>query len=589
MFCGVYKMAKTKSGCRLAVESKEHFIICCKDAKNISKSKKKLKSLVAIPLLYQEGDVVSTRFVLGGNTKNKENCIQSATAIESVVMTEQNLLENALQVRRHVFSGEAAAVIASENTMLQQCDKVLDFFRSDENFSIPLWLTSLCERFGDRIISNQLEFHPSYNIDTIWGKVYGLKELEFFHVFVHMCVFDNFENVYRQHLDKCALLRYGCLCDKHDRIHVHFVMVALKEAKVQQCFFNHASFSCHITEERRNLSRLMKTENISIVPSWPDHRHFHMKRIVSDMHLFNSLKYISTRQSVHSGSSSSVVKEMQNSSSQEYSLVNVTTEFHYDIQRQVDALIKGYITNPNYTGSHFNIFRPLTDDAPMWFAAVSHNGLYAYVRYLMDKRSIIDELDKVVVNHTHNCSLQFRHIMGHLSQFAIPLRYEDFLYHSTCNNKAISIGRRDLDRYIHLGRNEYMYLAKGNKPCCEEYTKDIFFANQPDNRYNMTHKQSHEHEIYTKWVEITKRERDEEHAKLKSVIDVKNLEIKYLMEKFEMLQNTSNIERELREKDKIISDLQRTNSRLEERLSHFSRLVSTKAGPYLASNDKSNV
>lgn len=611
-FCGVHKLQYNASGLRILPASKEHLLVCIREAKRLHKSKQRQREdNTQVQVVYATCECVSTKFVIMGGSEKE-------TAVDSVVLKEQCKLDAALEMRCRIFSGEMTSKVATENIRTPDADRVRAFFDDDDAFKIPAWCVELSERFSDRIIANRLEYHHSYNIDTFWARVYGLKELEFYHVFVHMCIFEKFCATVRRHRDKCTLVRYACMCDKHDRVHAHFVLVALCASKIQR-YFNNGNFQCEITEERQRLAKRMKVEQMKIVPAWPDHRHFHMKAIVSGMHLFNTFKYISTRHST-TGMKTTTAQQ-RNSEAPMYELLNVATSEQYELQRQVDALIKRYVTNQNYTGSHFYIMRPLSDDAPMWFCAVSRNGLYAYVSYLMDKRSVIDVLDKVEISKTQNCSLQFRHIMGNLSQYAIPLRHEDFLYHSSCNNKKISVGRRDLNRYIHLGRHEYMFLANGTSACCEEYAKDIFFANQPTSSYIMTHKQNHEYTIYNKWTspyetKITnivnewQAKFDEMKASFEEKITSLQIEIALLRElrtvdkeKAELVQE--NVSLQLRCNDYATEiegltielghtkDSEReqcnTSAKLRNQLAHMSLAVATKSGPYLASNENKSI
>lgn len=637
VFCGIYTMKRNKSGLRVLLESKEHFVACAKEAKKKFKTKPEQPKPV-----FEVGSEISTIF------KRRRG---NELVFDSVVLTENSRCKEALENRSKRLSGEEEQLAMAENIRTDDVERVETGLWLDYDFGLPEWLESLMESFGNRATSNRLEFHKSFNIDTVWPKVYGMEQLEFFHVFVHMCIFEKFRQLIETHKDKCSLLRYACMCNKHDRIHVHVVMVALKEARIQR-FFNHGQFECEITTERRKLAKAMKEEGIEIVPSWPDHRHFHMKEIMSEMHLFNTLCYISNHESAPS---------KINRLDHVYELINVTTKEQHSIQQQVHALIKRYVTDRSQNGNHFYIFRSLSKDAPVWFSSISRNGLYSYVRYIMDKRSVIDELDKVLVNNFQRCSLEYRHIMQYLIQAAIPLRDQDYMYHGTCNNKAISVGRRDLDRYIHLGRNDYMYLARGSTPCCDAYSKDIFFANQPQLLYNMTSKQMHEHDIYKKWVEKTRSEKDVEIARLKSVmaersgvterlvseisekdeeikrlrLDVANrdaqivtkdlayrdLEIKYLKENRGMahekddqlsvytrkyvkeVEDRRQIELELARKrlelDNVRGELDefkcqtRKQTRqievLRNQVAHTSQMLAKKQGPYLESNDKSNV
>lgn len=583
-FCGEVKLERNKSGSRILPASLQHLIECVRRAKKEFKSMKRASSVTGASIerttsSYEDSDVISTKFV--------SEC-RREKQVDSVVVSLQDDLKRALEERRFRFSGEAELQIRSENVEVEGLDVVRKFFDSS-CFNIPEWLILLSERRSDRTIGNKLEYHPSYNIDTFWAKIYGLDDIEFYHVFVHMCIFDRFVAQFERNRDKFALLRYSCMCDKHDRVHVHFVMVAMKDAKAQ-LRFNSGIFNCIITEDRRRLSTLMKQEDMVISPSWPDHRHFFMKPIRNDLHLFNTLRYIGSRDSMLSDDSK---KHSKCNTQTMYEIKNVSTDRQHEIQREVDALIKRYITNQNYAGSHFYIFRSLSHDAPMWFCAVSRNGMYSYVRYIMDKRSIMNELDKVItVNHISNCSLEFRHIMGHLSQYAIPLRLEDFLYHSSCQNKVISIGRRDLDRYIHLGRNEFMYLARGIVPCCNEYVKDIFFANQPNSTYKMTHKQSHEYEIYQKWTEETRKENET----LKNQIDSLKLKLEYAEnlhfsneQRVKLMEEIGQLKNELDQSHKQVRKFEDEIRKLRHQVSYISLQICKRSGPYLESNDKSNV
>lgn len=479
-FCGCVSIVKQASRNRYERDNQKHLVECCmrmkiKPQKKLATKRSHTNNMTRI---YREGEVVSTIFTLK----------QPDIPCNNIVMIEQIQLEIAVQKRGYRISGNEEADVVSRNIFTPDCTKVLDFFKSDV-FNVPHWISSLVDATDDRTASNKMEYHESYNIDTIWAKVYGIKELEFYHVFVHMCVFDRFREIIETHNAKCAFLRYGCMCDKHERVHAHFVMVAQKDAQIYN-FLNNSVLNCEITHERRRLSKIMKDEKIKIVPSWPDHRHFHMKHIESDIHLFNTLKYISTR-------NNSASKGTKTTEQDTYDLLNAST--NSDIQRQVKEFINGYKTNQSYIGSHFNVFRSLSDDASMWFSAVSRNGLYSYVRYTMDKRSLIDVLDKVVVKDGRNGLIEFRHIMQYLPQFAIPLRRQDFLYHNVCGNKVIPIESINTEKYINLGRNTYMYLVKNKTPCCEDLTREIFFTNNPDSSYIITGKQRHEYQVYDRW------------------------------------------------------------------------------------------
>lgn len=393
-------------------------------------------------------------------TCKHNNCVSSVQQVDSVN------LEKSLR-RSHILSGKAEQNAMLENIVTYSSYRVLNELWLSYDFNVPPWLESLIVRFANRTTINMLEFHASYNIDTIWAKVYGLNELEFYHVSVHMCIFDAFRQLIDLHRDKCVLLRYACMCDKYASIHVHFVMAALKEANVLR-YFNHSAFECVITNERNKLSKLMNDAHIKVVPSLPEHRHIRMKPILSDMHLFNTLRYISTR---HSAFSSDAVRTISSEST--YELMNVAennssiaadtnfTGLHrqqqqIDIKQQVYAFVKRYAPKLLYPGSHFYIFRYLQFDAPMWFASVSSSGIYGYIQYLIDKNSTIDELDKVFVDNFRKCSQTSNHIIYHICKADIPLCDEDIIYHTGC------IGR-DFNRYIQLGRNEYMYLSCGLK------------------------------------------------------------------------------------------------------------------------------
>lgn len=445
-FCGIVTMKRNKSGLRILTESKAHFVECAREAK------KKFKSQAEIPKpIYEYTEIFATKFI-----PVKHNGTMCEMAIDSMVLVEKDRYDEALQHRSKRCSGDEDQLVQAENIRTDDVERVETELWLDYDFSPPAWLQPLINSNGNRATYNKLEFHESFNIDTAWPKVYGLKELEFLHLSVHMCVFEKFRRLLDIHRDKCSLLRYMCMCNKHGRVHLHVVMVALKEAKIKRLF----NIDCEVTNEQRRLTKLLKEGgNGGTKTLWPYHRHLHVKDIVSDMHLFNTLRYI--------GSRDSDCPQMDN---------------------------------------HFYIFRTLPKDAPLWFAAISRNGLYSYVRYIMDKRSVIDELDNVVVSNFHKC-LEYQHILHHLMQAAIPLGDGDYLYHSVCQGNAIPLQQRDLRRYIHLGRNEYMYLGRG-EPCCDVPSKDIFFANQTDSVYCLTSRQRREYDIYQRGVERGRREKN---------------------------------------------------------------------------------
>lgn len=498
----------------------DHFIVCCV---KLYKLRKKEANRSSVPVRCQWSLIEMTQFDD----------------------------EAAIKVQRQRFYGHEASQCMLENRRTDDSDRVGEFFNTEDNFRIPAWLDKVTERFRDKIIANKLEFHASYNIDTFWAKICDCDELEFHHVCVHMCIFESFCELVRRHReDKCALLRYCCMCDKHDRIHCHFVMVSRKADKIHR-LFNGNMFGCEITRNRTRLTQLMKENGVVMTPSWPDHRHFRMKTIKSAMHLFNTIKYVGTRES---STTSTIIHH------DEYTLLNVTSDVHYDIQRQVEELVKSYTTNLHYSGSHFYIFRSVPHDAPIWFAAVSHKGIHSYVRHLMDSHAtIVDELDKVTVKNGQICVLEFRHIINRFAPLAIPLRNDDYLYHNTCKNKLMALGRRDLDRYINLGRNEFVYLAKGNTMCCEEYAKDIFLGGTP------------QHDMY------------------KQLLDEKDKLIRQNIRLIESLSNSNALLCELRDKIEELANKEATIEHLRKQVAHFSTIVTKKSGFALQSNNITTV
>lgn len=572
--CGDVDVLRTESGKRYTAHSKTHIIQCCLEKKRTynlnprKRGREKSETIISLP------KVISTK-----NIHNEQHNV--IKVIDTGISVDEGTLDRMVNRRKDWLYGGDISDILSANVTVDNMEKIESFWRTF-NFEIPQWLKDMMVD-DDRIFLNQMEFHENANIDVFWGKVYGDPRLEFYHVFVHLCVFEKFAAIVRELHRVCTLLKYACMCDKHERNHVHFVLVAIKDAKIQLKLNTKTMGSCSVTKERDRYTTELAHLKMKVTPSWPDHRHFHMKPICSAMHLFNTIRYISTRES-----SETVTKEGQGGG--DFKIVHSSTRNQLALYDKVRAFISSYVTNLDYNGSHFYIFRPIYPDAPLWFAAVSRRGMLEYVEYCMDKRSMADKMKFVIQKGTNRLHLRYRDIMEYLVQSAVPLQSNKYLYHSRCIDGE-KRSERDEHKYIYLGKNEYIHMAKEDHPCCDEFSREIFFDSQPESLYAMNKRHRREFAMYTKWMA-------EKDAKIKQMADaaiMKDMEIKYLKEKVEMLYGSTDMERELRIKNEklrteieiFIKELSKRDlqiEKLQHQLSHISGMLTKKSGPYLENN-----
>lgn len=587
-FCGSVTIVKQSSRNRYEGDVHKHLVECCQRMK----IKPPKKQAVKRPRTNDvEEEMVENRPGYRRDVSSKDiqnDRGQVIGIIDSEIFVDENVLQERMIKRESCLDGDRNCKILAANVEVDGIDDIKSFWNTF-NFAIPMWLSSMFA--DDRMFLNQLEFHPNANIDTFWAKVYGDERLEFYHVFVHMCVFDKFARLVRGLYDVCTLLRYACVCDKHRRHHVHFILVAKKESLIQLKINTKTIGGCSVTNKRESYTAKMATLGMKIIPSWPDHRHFHMKSINSAMHLFNTINYICNRSSNKTSVKESHMATTSGHGGGKYRFDNITTADQRQMAINVRSFIDSYTTDLDYSGSHLYIFRPIYLDAPLWFTATSRRGLLEYVEYCMNKRSVEDKVKYVIRKGTNSLHLKYRDIMEYLVQSVVPLMSGQYLHHSRCiDGSKRSI--KDENRYIYLGKNEYVHVSKQDYPCCNEYSRELFFDSQPETLYMLNRRHRHEFALYQKWMaekdEII-HQKDLENAVLKE-------QNKSLVEKFTMMQNENTLIKELRlkdneihAKDKIISQLKQAIVRLENKLSHVSSMMAKKYGPYLESNDKSQV
>lgn len=579
-FCGETELERGAGG-RFTASVSRHLAMCCdikkKEFRLVSKITKGRHSSDAALKRCRLDDcedrgveypkIVCTKFRLG-NGMLKEINSEVAASFEDI--------DSVLHERDLWSSSEGIESVMSGNLFLKNIDVVHEFWETF-NFNLPDWLIRLTQ--DEPLLKNLLEFNMNSNIDTFWAKVFGNSDLDFHHVYVHLCVFENFIKLVRTWREMCTLLKYSCVCDKHGRDHVHFIMVSKRDARIQTRIHTRSIGECHITRDRDNLSRIMKQYDIRIEPSWPDHRHFHMKKITSSMHLFNAMYYISSRKC--NPTKLSERKEGQDGvvvGGGEYIMENVKTPDQFSVANRVHDLIASYTTNLDYEGSHWHIYRPMHPHGVMWLTAVSRGGLMDYVDKCMVKRSLVKKFYTIEKKRRNFNSMEYQDIMEYLVQSAIPLCPDQIVFHRACQGNE-NHGALDKQRYIYLGNSEYVHLARNSqRPCCRQSFRDIFFLNQPHSKYKMSSKQHREIVDFFQ------------------IIYPRDERIRCLEDELKKSKQMCNHQNELRTKDdanrKLTNEnrkLTNENRKLRHQLAHISSLLTVKKGPYLESNDKSNV
>lgn len=584
-FCGNIEVKKNASN-QFTHASNVHLIACCGVHKRITRKKRNTKKRTYIEM----SSTTNTSCVRDISSKDIQNDRgQVIGVVDSEVFVDEKILRERISKRTLYLEGDEYEKLLANNVHVPGIDAVLTFWNTF-NFAPPPWLMDLFE--GDPLFLNRLEFHENANIDTIWARAFGHDELDFYHVFVHMCVFGRFVNLVRELYNICTLLRYACVCDKHARDHVHFVLVSKKRSLILTHLNTKTMGGCHITKTRNSWASHMKNLNLKIEPSWPDHRHFHMRAINSAMHLFNTINYIcnrSSNMSTYTKSTTDNRGDMINNSvavnrGGTYHITNVKSPQQHKLAVNVHKFIASYVTDLDYRGSHLYIFRPIYPDAPMWFTAVSRRGMLEYVEYCMNKRSIEDKVNIVIRSGHSSLHLKYRDIMEYLIQSAVPLKADQYIHHNLCiDGEKRSI--KDDTKYIYLGKNEYVHVSRLDYACCNEYSREVFFDSQPETMYMLNRRHRTEFALYQKWM----TQKDE-------TIKQKTADNLLLSQKLQLYENENSLLRELRNKDEIIirqnsiiSEKDKTIIQLRKQLSHFSNIITKKKGPYLESNDKSNV